>query len=248
MALGLAWLPVAPVGGQDSGEAAVVELRETISKIVETEALRSKELSDWEARKASMAELLGLHQRELELLGEELEQAGGSADEFAARKDGVTKEVARLKDARDAVRRGVSKARPRMLALAARFPAPLAGEVEVDRLKLEAWREDEEPRPALQALLAMIGAAEQFNRRVGRSVEVHDRREVEVLYLGLARAYYRDSRGGAGVGVPGPGGWTWRSEPQLAGAISSAFDQLDRKRPPELVELPVKIEGKGGAR
>lgn len=229
-------------------DAAVVELRATISEIVETEARISRERSDWEARKASMAELLELHRRELELLDEELEKAGGSADEFAARKDAAAEEIARLKEARDTVRRAVSKARPRMLALADRFPQPLADEVEIDRLKLEGWREEDEPRPALQAILSMIGAAEQFNRRVTRSVEVRDRHEVEVLYLGLARAYYWDRNGRAGVGTPGAGGWNWRSKPELADEISSAFDQLDRKRPPELVELPVKIEAEGGVR
>ncbi len=248
MAFGLAVAPVALLRGQDSEDAAVVSLRETISKIVETDALRSKELADWEARKASMAELLELHRRELALLDEELEKAGGSADEFAARKDEKAREIARLKEARDAVRAAVLKARPRMLALAKRFPQPLGDEVESDRLKLEGWREDEEPRAALQAVLSMVGAAEQFNRRITRSIEVRDDREVEVLYLGLARAYYGDRNGNAGVGMAGVDGWQWESKPELAGEIASAFDQLDRKRPPELVELPVKIITEGGAR
>ncbi len=246
-----AWIGVATFGlgsARAVEDAAVVELRETISKIVETEALISGERADWQARKASMAELLELHRRELGLLAEELEKAGGSADEFAEKKDELTDAISRLKEAREVVKKAVAVARPRMLAIAARFPEPLAREVEADRLNLEGWRDDEEPRPALQSILSMIGAAEQFNRRVTRSTEIRDGREVEVLYLGLARAYYWDHNGGAGVGVPGAAGWTWQSNPGLAEEVASAFDQLDRKRPPELVELPVKIGTEGGTR
>lgn len=227
-------------------DAAVVELRETISKVVDTQALVSKERSDWEARKASMSELLTLHRRELELLAEEMEKAGGSADEFQARRDGKLKEITRLKDAREAVRAAVTAMRPRMLGLAMRFPKPLADEVEGDRLNLESWRDDEDPRPALQAILAMVGSAEQFNRRITRSIEIRDSREVEVLYLGLARGYYSDRNGRAGVGAPGADGWQWTERPELSVEVVSAFDQLDRKRPPELVELPVAIEQEGG--
>jgi len=231
---------------QADDDAVVVELRETISNMVDTQALVSKERSDWEARKASMSELLTLHRRELELLAEELEKAGGSADDFQARRDGKVEEIARLKDAREAVRVAVAGMRPRMLGLAKRFPKPLADEVEADRLNLETWREDEEPRPVLQAILAMVGAAEQFNRRITRSIEIRSNREVEVLYLGLARGYYADRSGSAGVGVPGKDGWQWTERPELSAEVISAFDQLDRKRPPELVELPVAIEQEGG--
>lgn len=243
---GALWLVFSVVHAAE--DAAVVELRETISKVVDTEARISKEKSDWEARKASMAELLALHRRELELLAEELDKAGGSADEYQARRDAALAEIERLKEAREAVREAVAGVRPRMLKLAQRFPQPLAEETEGDRLRLETWRREEEPRPALQAILAMVGAAEQFNRRITRSIEVRGNREVEVLYLGLARGYYADRSGNAGVGVPAADGWKWSERPELATEIASAFDHLDRKRPPELVELPIAIGRKGGDR
>jgi hypothetical protein len=229
-------------------DAAVVELRETISKVVDTEARISEEKSGWEARKASMTELLALHRRELELLEEELDKSGGSADEYQARRDAGLDEIERLKVAREMVREAVAGVRPRMLKLAQRFPKPLAEEVEGDRLRLETWRSEEEPRPALQAILAMVGAAEQFNRRITRSIEVRENREVEVLYLGLARGYYADRRGNAGVGIPSTDGLQWTERAELSTEIVSAFDQLDRKRPPELVELPIAIGRKGGDR
>ena len=78
-----------------------------------------------------------------------------------------------------------------------------------------------------------------------RSREERDGREVEVIYLGLARAYYADRSGNAGIGVPGAGGWDWESRPDLHGQVTNALAQLDKKRPPEVVSLPLKIDGKG---
>jgi hypothetical protein len=75
---------------------------------------------------------------------------------------------------------------------------------------------------------------------------VRDGQEVDVIYLGLARAFYLGRNGAAGVGEPGAEGWTWRANEAIAGEVGKALAQLDKKRPPELVELPVKIVEEGG--
>ena len=79
-----------------------------------------------------------------------------------------------------------------------------------------------------------------------RNREVRDGQEVEVLYLGLARAYYLDRKGNAGVGVPAAAGWQWTEDKSIAGEVEKALAELDMKRPPELVELPVRILGEEG--
>ena len=237
----LGLLATAGMAQEDTPDAQVVELRALIGQIVEADALRSGEEADWQARKETMATLLDLHRRELALLDEELGQAGMSAAGHAERRDELEAKVGRLRTARDAVRKAVVTTRPRVLAIAGRLPTPLAREVAKDRATIEAWKDHQEPRPVLQAILSLVGAAEQFNRRVHRAAEVRDGREVEVLYLGLARAYSLDGSGDAGVGVPGPEGWTWKSAPDLAPALRNAFDQMDRKRPPALIGLPVRL-------
>ena len=239
----LIWLAVAlPLcAAETAPDAEVVELRETISKIVDVKSQASKEASDWETRKAEMNELLGLHRRELELLDEELQKAGQSAGGYDETKQAAEKEIAGLKDARRATREAVARNQPRMLALAKNFPAPLRTDTEVERISLESWQAGDEPRDGLQAILGMIAKAEQFNRRITRAKEEREGREVEVLYLGLARAYYADRSGNAGTGEPGADGWSWTPRPELNDEVLNAFDQLDKKRPPALVELPVKI-------
>jgi len=230
------------VGQQTDVDAQVVELRETISKIVEVKTQVSEEKSEWAARKGEMAELLTLHRRELELLGEELEKAGSSAGGYDEKKREAEEELEKLKAARRVASEAVVRNKERMLALAKFFPKPLAKEAELERVSLEAWETGDEARDGLQAILGMVTKAEQFNRRITRFKEERDGREVEVIYLGLARAYYTDRSGNAGVGEPGDEGWVWVSKPELIGEVAKALDELDKKRPPELVELPVRMK------
>lgn len=229
-------------------DAAVVELRATIGKIVDTQALRSKELSDWEARKGEMSELLGLQQRELALLTDELDKAGSSAGGYDEQKRAAESELEDLKEARRFVREAVARTKPRLLGILNRLPVPLLREIENERLMLEAWTPDDEARDGLQAMLGIVTKAETFNRRITRVEEVRDGREAEVLYLGLACAYYMDRSGNAGFGIPSADGWNWTAQPELRAELKKAFDQLDRKRPPEVVDLPVQILEEGGGK
>lgn len=231
----------AGTSAQEAPDGQVVELRSTIAKIVDVKSQDSEEASGWQGRKAEMDALLDLHRRELALLDEELEKAGQSAGGFDEQKRGAEVELETLKRARQVAREVVVRHQERMLGLAARFPEPLREETEVERISLAEWKPDDEPREGLQAVLGMTAKAEQFNRRITRRREEREGREVEVIYLGLARAYYADRSGNAGVGEPSAEGWRWTSRPDLNGEVVKALDQLDKKRPPELVELPVRI-------
>ena len=80
-------------------DTSVAALRETISKIVDTQTLESKERTDWESRKAEFAALLELHRKEIALLAEELEKAGQSAPGHGASADVMKAEIESLKAA-----------------------------------------------------------------------------------------------------------------------------------------------------
>jgi len=230
---------------QEAVDGDVVELRATIGKIVDVKAQTAAERVAWEARKTEMGELLELYRREMAMLDEELTAAGESAGGYDEAKRGAEEAIGALRRVRALAGEVVARSKPRALALAARFPAPLADEVTAERVKLESWRAGDEPRDGLQAILGMVAKAEQFNRRIRRSREVRDGQEVDVIYLGLARAFYLGRNGAAGIGEPGAEGWTWTANKVVAGEVRKALAQLDKKRPPQLVELPVKIVEEG---
>lgn len=231
---------------EQANEAQVAELREAISKLVDVQTLESKERTDWEAKKTSFANLLELHRRELSLLNEELEKAGKTAPAHESETAEMEAEIEALKQARRLTSEAVARNLPRLLKLSAAFPEPLLEDAEVELATLELWNdkgsEKGEPRDALQAMLGVLSKAEQFNRRFTRSVEVQQGSEVEVLYLGLAQAYYMGKDGKAGVGRPSPKGWVWESRPEVRDELADAFDTLDKKRAPATVTLPLKLD------
>jgi hypothetical protein len=223
-------------------EPTVAALRETISKIVDTQTLESKERTDWEARKAEFAALLELHRKEIALLDEELEKAGQSASGHGESTDAMKAEIEALKETRRLAKEAVARNVPRAIGLTQRFPDPLRKECEVEIASLKAWSAEDEPREALQSILSVLAKAQQFDRRLTRSIEVRDGREVDVLYLGLARAFYADKKEGAGIGVPGADGWNWKAKPEIRAELIAAFGMLDKKRPPAMVRLPLEIQ------
>lgn len=234
-------LCILPLVGQAT-DPAVIELRETISKIVDTQSLESKERTDWQTRKAEMQALLELHQRELALLDEELETSGQSAPGHDESTELLKSEIGILKASRRTAAEAVARNVPRAIALAKHFPAPLLKETEAELTALTAWKSSAEPREALQSIISLLAKAHQFNRRLTRVSEIRGDSEVEVLYLGLARAFYAGRKASAGIGQPGPDGWIWESRPGIHSELKSAFATLDKKVPPTMVKLPMEIK------
>lgn len=223
-------------------DASVAALRLTISKIVDTQTLESKERNDWEAKKAEFAALLELHRREIALLDEELEKAGQSAPSHGESTDEMKAEIEALKQSRRLAKETVARNVPRAIALTRRFPDPLQKDCESEIASLTAWTVADEPREALQSILSLLAKAQQFDRRLTRSTEIRDGREVDVLYLGLARAFYAGRKEGAGIGSPDSDGWTWKAQPEIRTELLAALDMLNKKSPPAMVRLPMEIQ------
>lgn len=224
---------------QEPDAAKVAELREVIAEWVETERLVTEEKTGWEEKKASMAQLLDLYREELTLLDQELAEAGKSASAFDADQQKMERETSALRAARETMVSALREARSGLLSLTTRFPPPLSAEVAEEVATLEGWDPSEELRPALQALLTILDRANSFARTVTRSREVHDDREVEVIYCGLSHGYYVSAGSEAGLVVLGPTGWQWAARPELHGEIAEVLRQLDEQSPPDLVPLPV---------
>lgn len=231
-----------PTLAESENAVRIEELRGTISGIVELQSQASRELREWQARRDVMVELMELHRQEIKLLDEELGESGRSAPGHAEAVESANREIARLRQVRFEMVDAIERLRPRVVALTARFPRPAHDEIESELGTLSSWSRGNEPRDAMQAMLAILSKASQFNRRISRSHEVVDSREVEVVYLGLARAYYADRSGVAGIGTPGVAGWEWRPDPALNRRILRAFDILNQKQPPARIDLPLDIE------
>ena len=65
---------------------------------------------------------------------------------------------------------------------------------------------------------------------------------VDVIYLGLAQAFYAAEQGDtAGVGRPSQAGWQWQDQPRLAKDIRAALAVERKDSPPQLISLPIQL-------
>jgi hypothetical protein len=73
------------------------------------------------------------------------------------------------------------------------------------------------------------------------------RRQVDILYIGLARGYAVSSDDQwAAVGVPHSEGWVWTERPEIAANVRLALQVLDRQKTAALVDLPISINEQSG--
>jgi hypothetical protein len=66
-----------------------------------------------------------------------------------------------------------------------------------------------------------------------------ERREIDILYFGLSRAWFCDRSGSyGGIGKVTDKGWEWVDDNRVAAEVRKTIDVHRRDLPPELVELP----------
>ena len=68
------------------------------------------------------------------------------------------------------------------------------------------------------------------------------RREMDILYLGLAVAFAVSADGtSAAAGAPAAGGWEWRWDPALAPSVRTAVAIYRKEQPASFVVLPLEL-------
>ena len=100
----------------------------------------------------------------------------------------------------------------------------------------------------MQNVVAVLTDADRFTSANTLAVEVRKDtggkdRQVQVMYLGLAQAYYADQGGTfAGMGVPGSQGWDWTINAALGQAIRKVIDIYENERGAAFVPVPVTVQ------
>lgn len=245
----LAVFPAALLFAQEDAPALdPAKTREVIRQWVKTERLISEEKTAWQVEKKQMQMLLDLYQKELTLLNEELEQAGGAAESVDKDKEKLEAELKRYRTAQRLLTDTLARLLPRVRTLITRFPKPLQDELSADIDALNAPDALGQPRDVLRSTISVLMTAGRFNRSVTLTEEIRDvsggkRISVDVLYLGLARGYYAARSGDkAGVGVPQKAGWKWTGQAEIADDVRQAIAVYKKDKQPQLLKLPVAID------
>lgn len=237
------WL-VPLLHGQAPEEAGAAVLQKKTGEWIETRRLIGEEAAAWQAEKASLEDLNGIRANESAQLDEFVKAAGARVAELSAKKEALTKEQSDLRSWRAALDADLSKLESGLRPLLPRFPAVLREKVEESILRLEAAEADQPLQNRARDVLLVLQACVEFQNSITVDTEVREiggeRREVEVLYLGLNQAWYVDASGNlGGHGTPGGQGWIWTEDNSLAPRIRSAIEIQSRRATPAFVELPL---------
>ena len=217
---------------------------------VETRQLISQEKTEWDEERETLRATRDLLEQQREaLLAEiaELEESNTASDD--ERRD-LLLERGEYQRAGRALEEKIRTLEEKVLELEAQLPRPLQ-----ERLELLLVQIPTDPAKAapplgqrLMNVLGVLAQAEKFNRTatfVGETRAVNGEKKVQVrtLYSGLAQAVYVDSQGKtAGIGRPGPDGWEFTDDPELASDARRLLDIYEGNVDAiEFVRLPIEI-------
>jgi hypothetical protein len=99
----------------------------------------------------------------------------------------------------------------------------------------------------IQRIVALYTQIETLQAGLYATSEILDtgksqRRQVDILYIGLARGFAVSSDDQwAAVGVPTSGGWIWSEKPEIAPNVRLALQVFERQKTAALVDLPIGI-------
>ena len=218
--------------------------REYIKQWVETERIISEESINWKSDQEHMQTLLNVYQKELSLLNEELEKAGSSSENVDQKREELTNEVKAYQVAQSELAQSLVDMVPRLKRVIECFPPVLSEKVAENVAILDGA---ETPRQRLQSLTSILSEAERFNRNITVIEEVRKlasgkEQLVNVMYLGLCRAYYATASGSSsGVGTPSLAGWQWQEDESIATPLNRAIATYRNEKTAELVKLPIQI-------
>ena len=238
--------------------------RGTLDKWVETQQILSREKKDWQQARELLTSRIQLVKDEIGQLRQRVDETHESEQEFLAsrstslgERDSVKTVSAELADAVSALEGKVrtlyrfmpESLREKVKPLFERMPPPAhaaaAGPPRSPAAGLDAPKVTVAER--YQNVLGILNEMNRLNGEITVASEIRSLAdgkpsEVKTVYLGLGQAWYLSARGEAGVGTPGPDGWTWRPAPEVAPELTRVLEILQNQSSPKFVPLPVTIQ------
>jgi hypothetical protein len=240
--------------GAGAGAAAkapptLEETRMMMGKWIETQQIISKERQDWQQGKEILLGRLELVKKEIASLDEKTKQAQSNATDADKKRADLLTENQELKAAGLQLVDAVTQMEVKVHRLFKLVPEPV-------RQKLDTLyqRIPEDPNSTrisvaerFQNVLGILNELNKANNEITVNFEVHDLADgrpsqVNVIYVGLAQAYYISNSGAAGTGRPTPEGWKWEPSGAIARDVLTVMEILQGKHSPAFVPLPAKVQ------
>ena len=231
--------------GSDRFEAA----RQNTIQWMQTRKAINQTIRDWAEQRQSLELTAELLNKEIGVLDGQIKQATEAAAGSKAKRAELESKLKSRNELLDYAAKRLGAVESKVAGLADMFPPVLGENVEA---LLRKFPKADVPSQIpvsqrLQNLLSVFNEIETFNAKFTVTPEMHGLNgtqvRVQVLYLGLAQAFYVSPSGRlAGVGRPGPDGWVWTPNNQIAREVSRAIRVFRDETAPAVVNLPVELK------
>ena len=239
----------APAAGSAKSAPTLDETRVTLNKWIETQQIISKERNDWQQGKEILQGRIELVGKEVGILKDRIKQSEAAVEESNKKRDELIAENDALKASGTQLGEAVTLMEGQLRKLMTQMPEPVATKLTplIQRIPADPSNTRVTVAERFQNVLAVLSELNKANSELAISYEIRkfadgSSGEVQVIYIGLAQAYYISPRGDAGIGRPGEDGWTWTPAPEAASAILSTLEIIQGKESPAFVPLPITIK------
>ena len=224
----------------------IAEAREVIAQYVNTRQAIARVENEWKAYQELTNRRIDLYNKEIETLRAQITAAEADTTQAERTIAAIKDEIAELRKGDAIVSEALPALEDQMRMLIEYFPEPLQDNIKT--LKPELGK-SKQASTRLAVVIGILSAVDKFNTEFttaedSKEMPNGDIKLVDVVYLGLATAYYADPDGTVGgVGKPASGGWQWTERNDIAPAIRDAVRYYKGDiKPAMLVDLPLEIQ------
>jgi hypothetical protein len=232
-----------------AAKPSLEETRLTLSKWIETQQIISKERNDWQQGKEILQSRIELVGKEVGVLNEKITQSQAAVVESNAKRDQLIAENDLLKSSTSQLANAVTVMEEQVRKLSKLMPEPVAARLLplLQRIPVDPTNTRVSTAERFQNVLGILTELNKVNSELAVTYEIKtladgSSSEVQVLYIGLAQAYYISPRGEGGIGRPTEDGWKWEPAPATSNSILKALEIIQGKETPTFVPLPMKIQ------
>ncbi|MBU3682560.1 MAG: DUF3450 domain-containing protein [Phycisphaerales bacterium] len=236
----------------DAADAArqptLEETRLTLAKWIETQQIIAKERNDWQQGKEILQGRIDLVGKEVGVLKERIRQSEEAVAQSDRKRDELLAQDAELKTLGEQLATAATVMEEQIRSLVKQLPDPVKGRIAplVERIPADPAATRVTPAERFQNVLGILNEVNKANSEISVAYEIRtladgSSSEVQVIYLGLAQAYFLSPKGEAGIGRPTEDGWKWEPAPGAADQILLALEVIEGKHVPTFVPLPIKI-------
>lgn len=231
---------------QTAVQKEIAKARQVIEEYVDTRQEIAEAKNEWESYQELTQRRIALYEDEIEELTATIKKAEDETTQAERSIAGIKEDIAKLRSANNIVASALPAFEDKVRELYAYFPAPLKDKVQS---LVQQLGKGSQASNRMALVIGILNEVDKFNSdytidTFEKELDNGQTKLVDVIYLGLAVAYYADAEGQVGgVGTPAPGDWKWTEQNDLAPAIRESVLYYEGEiKPAALVDLPVEIQ------